>query len=842
MKKLISVFGILALCTYMFCATITTAMAAETVQLDLSQGSIKLERTAEGAQYTQNGTTEPVGDANFVIRQSDTSKPTRNTITVSGGEVNVILTGVNISVGANSPISVKSGACLALNLVGENTLAATGDYYAGIDARWAELSIKGTGTLAVTGGEYGAGIEIGTITITSGTVTATGGAQGAGIGGGAGDSGGTITITGGTVTATGGLEGAGIGGGGYLYYGSGAVGSSSGGIVTISGGKVTAKGGNEGAGIGGGRNGDGGNIIISGGVVTAKGGNYGAGIGGGNSGDGGTVTITGGTVDATGGIQGAGIGGGRHGNGSSITISDSCVLATGGDSAAGIGGGCGGTAYDTEGGAGGTVTIRDAELTAKGDYYAIGGGVLDNQYGCDSITISNTTLALSYKDDNGADCQEHIFDLELPAEVTVPSDSQLTIQTVARSASGLTAWQWQSSANNRTWTDVAGQTSATLSIPVTSELDKLYFRCVVTNYYGNVVYTESAQVFVLAFAKQPTPVEVNVGDYAALEAKSTYANVTYHWERSYDEGVSWNVVPGEIYSSLLVDATLSESGALYRCVITATNGDQLASDAVPITVNTDDVTYRVKYYHQLPDGSGYGVAEQAVLVGTPNGSVTAPTKTFEGFEENTVKGVLSGTVTSDGSLVLSRYYDRKNYSISFDMMGGGALPTLTARYGAEVAAPAAPVRYGYDFGGWYADKELTTPYTFATMPLNGATVYAKWVNMDEGRGIEYQINSILFRDADNYEVLDSIPARDFLVEVSVTNLSSTHMDTVLFVSYNKDGRMLGFHYAFANPAIGQTMTFGTAIHNEDGQVTSVKVMVLSNLAGAQPLAKAMEEK
>jgi len=808
MKKLIAMLGTMVLCVCLLSAAATTAVAMETVRLDLSQGAIALERTADGVQYTQNDTTGVAKNAELIIRQSSTST-TANTITVSSGEVAVTMFDVNINAG--SPVSVSKGAHMVLTLLGDNTLTATGSGCAGLRVpAGAELTIKGTGTLTSTGSGYFDHYG------------------GAGIGGSAAESGGTITISGGTVTATGGSSAAGIGGGYnssvYSYENNGWVSrGGNGGIITISGGTVTAEGGYYGAGIGGGyRGSSGGTITISSGTVTANGGNNSAGIGGGYKGDGGIITISGGEVTAKGNSSGAGIGGGGGGDGGTIAISGGTVTAEGGYYGAGIGGGGGGY--------GGRVTIRDAEVTAG----SIGGGNTGNQYGCDSITISNATF------NSPVMCRERIFDLKLPTSVVVLlPGSTLTTVTVAHGASGL-IYQWQSSADNSTWTDVAGQNSATLSIPMTAEMDKVYFRCKLTNGFGNVAYTDEVQAYVLAFEQQPTPLNLNLGDYEAVEAKATCDNVTYHWERSYDNGVSWNPVPGEIYSTLLVEGNLSENGALYRCVITGTNGDQLASNAVPITVNTDDVTYTVKYYHQLPDGSGYGVGEQAVLVGTPNSSVTAPAKTFEGFVENTVKGDHSGTVASDDGLVLSRYYDRKEYSITFNMMGGGTLPAITARYGAQVNAPADPVRYGFDFGGWYADKALTTPYTFATMPLNGVTVYAKWVSLDEGREIEYQINSILLRDPDSYEPVEEIPAGDFLLEVSVTNLSSTHMDTVLFVSYDKDGRMLGFHYAFANPAIGQTMTFGTAIDNENGQVDRVKVMVLSSLAGAQPLAKAIE--
>ena len=38
-----------------------------------------------------------------------------------------------------------------------------------------------------------------------------------------------------------------------------------------------------------------------------------------------------------------------------------------------------------------------------------------------------------------------------------------------------------------------------------------------------------------------------------------------------------------------------------------------------------------------------------------------------------------------------------------------------------------PTKEGYTFAGWYIDEACTTPYEFDTMPVNGVTVYAKWI-------------------------------------------------------------------------------------------------------------------
>ena len=110
-------------------------------------------------------------------------------------------------------------------LEGNNTVKGSG-MYAGIYVPEGKtLTIRGTGSLTVTGGSGGgAGIggnatgdaNCGSIVISGGTITATGGSGGAGLGLGYSSEGegncGDITISGGTVTATGSGNAPGIGG------------------------------------------------------------------------------------------------------------------------------------------------------------------------------------------------------------------------------------------------------------------------------------------------------------------------------------------------------------------------------------------------------------------------------------------------------------------------------------------------------------------------------------------------------------------------------------------------------------------------------------------------------
>jgi len=724
--------------------------------------------------YLQNDAVTYSKGSCFIRQKDSGTTPTANTVTLDRGSARVTLMGVNIETTAerSHPISVAKNAHLRITLVGTNTVTANGKYAAGIH-------VPDGASLTVDG---------------SGSIDAMGGISAAGIGGGRGGAGGTITVSGGTVTATGGSYGAGIGGG---YNGAG-------GNITVSGGTVTATSGNYGAGIGGGDDGAGGNITVSGGTVTATGGSNAAGIGGGSSGAGGNITISGGTVTAVCG------GSGMY------------------DRAAGIGGG-------NNGGCGGTVSISNATVTAEGYYHAIGGSKLDNEYGCDSITIGkNVTLDLSYTANNGSLYQERIFDLELPASAAALAGNAPLLETVAYGASGL-EYQWQISPDGSAWTDIDGATEDTCDTPITAETDGHYFRCQLTNGFGNVVYTDPAQCYVLAFSKQPTSVEAGAGNMIVLEAQSTCDQVTYRWERSYDDGGSWQDVPGETYATLLLNADLNENNALYRCVNTATNGDELPSEAARITVTTDKPTYTTQYWLQEANGEDYTLAAQTVLEGTAGASVTAPTKTFEGYTENAELGVHSGSVKADSSLILSRYYDRNFYTITFEVNGGSAVAPMEARFGARIKEPSAPSRYGYTFDGWYADEALTEEYEFTTMPMGGTTVYAKWKALDEHRGIEYRFNGITIRDPETYETLNAIPDGNFYAEVSVTNLKSKTTDSLVVASYDKDGRMLDISFLYANPGVGNTVVFGALIQNS-GEVASIKAFMLAALNGLRPLA------
>ena len=348
----------------------------------IENGDISISAGTNGNNVTQGETTKE-NDTDTVIKSSDPSTASSNTVTIDAEEgktVNVTLDNVTINVDEGykygydsnaykTAVSVTGSGNTNIELNGNNTLTS-GYGHAGLEHNKTDDS----GTLTIQDEKNDDGSAKGSASDTTGSLTATGGYHGAGIGG-SNEKDGQVTITGGEITATGGNGAAGIGGG---DGDTDAVGGD--GDVTISGGTITATGGSLAAGIGGGAYGNG-TVTVTDGDITAKAtGRYGAGIGGGYGaipkdtliGGNGTVTISGGTItEASGGYMAAGIGSGFQGLGT-VTIEGDAVIknAQGGEAGAGIGSG---TRGDSE------IIIRDNAVIENAESKTGGAGIGSGQ-------------------------------------------------------------------------------------------------------------------------------------------------------------------------------------------------------------------------------------------------------------------------------------------------------------------------------------------------------------------------------------------------------------------------------------------------------------------------------
>lgn len=70
----------------------------------------------------------------------------------------------------------------------------------------------------------------------------------------------------------------------------------------------------------------------------------------------------------------------------------------------------------------------------------------------------------------------------------------------------------------------------------------------------------------------------------------------------------------------------------------------------------------------------------------------------------------------------------QTYRVTFDSMGGSAIPAITGvPKGDTIKLPDPPTRDGYIFVGWYRDTAYYVPFTEASTIVADTTLYAKWV-------------------------------------------------------------------------------------------------------------------
>ena len=134
--------------------------------------------------------------------------------------------------------------------------------------------------------------------------------------------------------------------------------------------------------------------------------------------------------------------------------------------------------------------------------------------------------------------------------------------------------------------------------------------------------------------------------------------------------------------------------------------------------NNTDTKYTVNVYNMDTTGNYPATPDSTYQDAGETGStadITADAVAAEGFSLDSAKSTLTGTIAADGSLVLSIYYSRNQYTITY---ANTDLEPDTYYYGATVSA-RTPEKAGFAFQGW--EEEVPS-----TMPAQNITLTAKW--------------------------------------------------------------------------------------------------------------------
>lgn len=246
--------------------------------------------------------------------------------------------------------------------------------------------------------------------------------------------------------------------------------------------------------------------------------------------------------------------------------------------------------------------------------------VVTNTYSGDTATLTSGTaqIVVSYAPAPNFVDQSTISDANYWR-----GDTATTMNGSATVSPGTVSYQWQSSSDGSTWSNISGATSATYT-PQTTTVGSTYYRCAATNTlngYTNTRYSNSAHITVSSavtptFTQNPASASYSV-NATATPLSVTYTSgttpVAYQWQVS-DDGTNWSNISGAT-GSTYTPPTDTANVKYYRVAVTVGNPGYTASatsSAATITVGVptptfssqpEDATYNVRAQGQPMDAT-----------------------------------------------------------------------------------------------------------------------------------------------------------------------------------------------------------------------------------------------
>ena len=278
---------------------------------------------------------------------------------------------------------------------------------------------------------------------------------------------------------------------------------------------------------------------------------------------------------------------------------------------------------------------------------------------------------------------------------------------------------------------------------VKTHLDAAIAMCTINPADASKYDAERWEAYSQAFAyAQNVSTSFNASTTMRTQVREAMNNLIYNWKRLIANPVVTVTftftVNGEVHAVLTgnqgdpVDLSSIEAPAAPVGMhfvswgnVPATFDADASFEAV--FANNTDTKYTVNVYNMDTTGAYPSAPDSTYQGAGETGStadITAEAAPAEGFSLDSAKSVLTGTIAADGSLVLSIYYSRNQYTVTY---ANTDLAPDTYYYGATVSAPT-PEKAGFTFAGW--EEEVP-----ATMPANNVVLTAKWdelpANYDE---------------------------------------------------------------------------------------------------------------
>lgn len=196
--------------------------------------------------------------------------------------------------------------------------------------------------------------------------------------------------------------------------------------------------------------------------------------------------------------------------------------------------------------------------------------------------------------------------------------------------------------------------------------------------------------------------------------------------------------------------SLTRTGYTFAGWATSETGDVVYSDGDSYTIGAANVTlyarwnaatttvYKARHWQQKVGGSlglynetNYSIQETENLSGTTGNQTAAAAKTYSGFSN---ADITQKTIAADGSTIVDIYYNRNQYTLSFETNGGTIVtPSQNFYYGVPTAIKTASAlnltKTGYTFAGWATSSTESVVYSDGgnyTIGAADASLTAKW--------------------------------------------------------------------------------------------------------------------
>ena len=277
-----------------------------------------------------------------------------------------------------------------------------------------------------------------------------------------------------------------------------------------------------------------------------------------------------------------------------------------------------------------------------------------------------------------------------PVDVTVYATQNATFSVVASVSSGTATYQWEESQDGgTTWSDLAGATTAsyTITSAATSQDGYRYRVKVDVAGSGGSITSNSATLTVavqptLVITGQPSDASVYQPDthsFNVTASASDGSSLTWQWQKSDDNGTSWQDVAGATTNGYITPATstATDNGDQYRVVVShpAALNSPLTSNAAVLTVVTPVIQVSTQ---PVSVSTTAGVPTNFTVAASVTSGKQIDYQWQESGDNGTTWTDITGAIADNISITGNATNNNYRYRCLFDSLGASQVSSQAA--------------------------------------------------------------------------------------------------------------------------------------------------------------------